>query len=84
MKHAESISLNMHQRKEMANKLIKKLISYQDYNKLIINRSNGSTNNQQIMNIDQVTSVKHGNAHPHIQLHDTILPPKLLFISNEE
>ena len=42
----------MHQRKEMANKLIEKLLSYQDYNKLIMNLSNESTNNQQIMNID--------------------------------
>ena len=42
----------MHQRKEMANKLIEKHLSYQDYNKLIINLSNESTNNQQIMNID--------------------------------
>ena len=38
--------------KEMANKLINKLLSYQDYNKLIINLNNESTNNQQIMNID--------------------------------
>ena len=36
----------------MANKLINKLLSYQDYNKLISNISNESTNNQQIMNID--------------------------------
>ena len=36
----------------MANKLINKLLSYQDYNKLIINLINESTNNQQIMNID--------------------------------
>ena len=57
----------MHQRKEMANKLIEKILSYQDYNKLIINLSNGSTNNQQIMNIDTGYSIKHGNAHPHIQ-----------------
>ena len=42
----------MHQRKEMANKLIEKHLSYQDYNKLIINLSNESTNNQQLMNID--------------------------------
>ena len=35
----------------MANKLINKLISYQDYDKIIINLSNESTDNQQIMNI---------------------------------
>ena len=42
----------MHQRKEMANKLIKKHLSYQDYNKLIINLSSETTSNKQIMNID--------------------------------
>ena len=36
----------------MANKLIKKILSYQYYNKLIINLSSESTNNQQIMNTD--------------------------------
>ena len=36
----------------MANKIIEKHISYQDYNKLIINVSNESTSNQQIMNTD--------------------------------
>ena len=36
----------------MANKIIEKHLSYQDYNKLIINLSNESTSNQQIMNID--------------------------------
>ena len=38
--------------KDMANTLMNKLLSYQDYNKLISNISNESTNNQQIMNID--------------------------------
>ena len=36
----------------MANKIINKLLSYQYYNKHIINLSNESTKNQQIMNID--------------------------------
>ena len=36
----------------MANKLIGKHLSYQDYNKLIINLNNGSTSNQKIMNTD--------------------------------
>ena len=36
----------------MANKLIEKHLSYQYYNKLIINLSNESTNSQQIMKID--------------------------------
>ena len=36
----------------MANKIIENLLSYQDYNKLIINIGNESTSNQQIMNID--------------------------------
>ena len=36
----------------MANKIINKLLSYRDYNKLIINLSNESTNNQQIVNRD--------------------------------
>ena len=36
----------------MANKIINKILSYQNYNKLIINLSNESTNNHQIMNID--------------------------------
>ena len=36
----------------MANKIIENLLSYQYYNKLIINLSNESTNNQQVMNID--------------------------------
>ena len=42
----------MNQRKDMANKLIENHLSYQDYNKLIINLRNESTNNQHIMNID--------------------------------
>ena len=36
----------------MANKIIKKFLSYQYYNKIIINLNNESTNNQKIMNID--------------------------------
>ena len=36
----------------MANKVINKPLSYQDYNKIIINLSNELTNNHQIMNID--------------------------------
>ena len=36
----------------MANKLIENHLSYQDYNKLIINLSNESTSKQQIMNTD--------------------------------
>ena len=52
MVHVESRSLNMHQRKEISNKIIEKLISYQYYNKIIININNESTNNQQIMSID--------------------------------
>ena len=36
----------------MASKITEKLLSYQDYNNIIINVSNESTNNQQIMNID--------------------------------
>ena len=35
----------------MDNKLIEKHLSYQDYNNIIINLSNESTSNQQIMNI---------------------------------
>ena len=36
----------------MANKIIEKNLSYQDYNKIIIDLSNESTSNQQIMNTD--------------------------------
>ena len=36
----------------MANKLIEKHLSYQYYNKLIINLHNESKSNQQIINID--------------------------------
>ena len=36
----------------MTNKLIEKHVSYQDYNKLIINLSTESTSKQQIMNKD--------------------------------
>ena len=36
----------------MANKLIENLLSYQYYNNIIINHSNESTSNQQIMNTD--------------------------------
>ena len=36
----------------MDNKIIKKNLSYQDNNNLIINLSSESTSNQQIMNID--------------------------------
>ena len=42
----------MHQRKEVDNKLIENILSYKNYNKIIVNLSNESTNNQQIMNID--------------------------------
>ena len=69
----------------MANKLIEKNLSYQDYNKLIINLSNESTRNQQIMKTDTgYLSEKNGNDHPHIQWHNTVFPTKLLFISNEQ
>ena len=75
----------MHQKKEMSNKLIEKHIFYQDYNKLIINISNESTSNQQIMNTNTgYLSKKNGNDHPHIQWHNTVFPPNLLFISNEQ
>ena len=37
----------------MANKLIENHLPYQDYNKLILNVSNESTSNQEIMNIDK-------------------------------
>ena len=36
----------------MANKLIEKHLSYQDHNNLIINLSNESTSNYQILNTD--------------------------------
>ena len=36
----------------MANKIIEKNLSYQDYNELIINLRNESTSNPQIMNTD--------------------------------
>ena len=68
----------------MANKLIENHLSYQDYNKLIINLGKESTSNQKIMKIDTgYLSEENGNDHPHIQWHNTVLPPKLLFISNE-
>ena len=70
----------MHQRKEMVNKLIEKQLSYQDYNKLIINLSNESTSNQQIMNTDTGYRSKNGNDHPHIQWNNIVLPPNLIFI----
>ena len=59
----------MHKTKKIANKLINKFLSYQDHNKLIINllALDPQYQDQQVMNIDTTfTSVKHGNAHPHI------------------
>ena len=66
----------------MANKFIENHLSYQDYNKIIINLSNESTRNQQIMNID--TGYLSKKMAMIIHTYNGTTPSKLLFTSNEQ